>query len=237
MVENFNPAERLLIILQKAHSQKGTIKEVWSTVFGIHHSNVKELLWNLSNLIALSNEVLICLRNNPETNNELYKLPFKNVEQLLSLTNFDVSWEGAKGLLNEKVMFGLQHCSYALSKLSAEKRIDEKQLEDLRNDVETLINKILKGNISNELKEIFVENLENIRRAILAYKINGSEGLRRAFESSLGSIIHNRELVKKEENKEISSVFFDIIDKLNKLFSFAKSAKEYLLPYIDNFLQ
>jgi len=239
MGKTFNPAERLYIILEKASRKESniTIKQVWTEVFAVDPTDSKGLFLCIADLIELVNEAKEQLKKFEDTNNRLYLESFTNIDKVLSITNLNSDWGAPKNILNDTTMLGLQHCSLALSRKQSEIRVEETKLKDLRDHVESLINKILDGDISKDLKEILLENLENIRRAIFSYEINGADGLKRAIESSVGSIIVNKVIIERDEHKEVKSGFFDLLSKVNSLVTFAQNVKELLLPLFDVYLK
>jgi hypothetical protein len=238
MGESFNPAERLFLILKKARKEPDNkpIKQVWADILGVSPFDARVVLIRLSDLMELFIETKKRLQDYQDTNKSLFLNPLGKIDQALSITNLDQSWGGVKTLLNETVMHNLQHCSNALSRVSTENRIEINELEKLRNDIESLVGKTIDSEFSEDLKQIIINNLENIRRAILAYEIHGISGLKRALESSLGSIAYNYEPIKSEKNKDVVTDLFKVIERLNSLISFAQSTKKYLIPFIENFL-
>ena len=124
---------------------------------------------------------------------------------------------------------------YKLLKEVVEEVVKE-ELEKLLKEVEILLEKVIKSKLPEEVIVFLIDNLENIRKAILTYRIRGATALKHVLEGSIGSIYFHHETIKGEhEGKQAKTIFqgfFGIIDNLNKVVEFALQTKKLAGPVV-----
>jgi hypothetical protein len=82
-------------------------------------------------------------------------------------------------------------------------QVGAEALQDIRADVESLIEKVLNTEFpSSDLKEVLLEQLENIRRAIVGYRLSGTKGLRIALDGAVGAILTRPEQMRQSGQHE-----------------------------------
>ena len=91
-----------------------------------------------------------------------------------------------------------------------------------------MLEKVIAADISEELKKTLIDSLEDIRRAILEYRIRGGAGLREALDRSIGAVVRYREELQKISDPEEAGVsgFSMVIEKLSGLVSTALKLKQ-----------
>jgi hypothetical protein len=97
--------------------------------------------------------------------------------------------------------------------------LEEDFLEKLNSEFTLLLEKILQSDLSKDLKRFLTGQIENILNAIRRYKIDGTEGLKKAAQSLVS------DLVMTEHN-------FKDVDKKNPIYTCVKAWGLSLLLYI-----
>jgi hypothetical protein len=233
-----NPAGRLLDILSEARLKKETtrVRTVWSEVFEIDDNDTGELLRMIAGVIDLIHDTKSSIDRVSNIDHDLYKRPFLKIERSLSRMNFDSQWKACKDDLDDSTLLGLRFCADQLERASAFTAASEIDLKEIIEDLAGLSEKVYGSDITDELKLLLIKNLEDVRRAILAYRITGLDGIDYQVERSLGSIIlHKGEILKSRSDQEAKGVwdsYFRVLDKLHKIVSVARDTKELVGPAI-----
>lgn len=233
MTAQNNPTGRLYEILMDAHGKpsanrnKKKIREIWAEVFDLDPSDTHSLLVRISALIDLTQRAKDSVQKLQGVNQEIYLEPFENIENALSLINFNAAWENFDRHLTEGTLVALNFCADTSANQSPlEKVIAKKKLEELLAEVNALLESVLDSDLSPDLKRVIIFNLEGVRKAILDYRIYGIEGLRQVFEQNLGSMYVNKEQFTEVKEEPEVQKYFTIISRVGSLISIATGVKD-----------
>ena len=189
-----NPVGRLYKILTSAKelarkspsNNPPTMRFIWANLFEVDSKDTGHILEVYLELLKLVRTSKEAIREIPTLNNEVTMKHFDRLELAFSTNSFEHQWANFDQFLDPATMTALEIFADTLSNLAGEKLIDKGEIEKLLNEVETLLRSVREDDIPNELKIFLVEKLEEIRLALIYYRINGADGLSRALE------IHNR---------------------------------------------
>ena len=233
-----NSAGRLYDLLSQARSISGNkpVRHIWSELFGFDSNDIEQvfiIVADMINLVQAAKEDVSKLHG---VNHELYLKPFGRVEGLLKIVNLDIPWDSIKGTLDEATMYGLQICSDALGRQRGTLKVDEDRIAEIQKDIEGLSGRVIALDIPGNIKQLIILNLDNIRKAIITYRIKGVDGLQAEIERAIGSIyLHQDEIKNVQEQpnvKDVIATYFGTLEKINQLIMFAKNITEVALPYI-----
>ncbi|PSB34744.1 hypothetical protein [Chlorogloea sp. CCALA 695] len=79
--------------------------------------------------------------------------------------------------------------------------LEQNFLTELRNELEELLNKVLKSDLSKELQKYLSVRIENILKAIRIYNIDGTKGLEDAAKSLLNDLLLTEHKLKDEDKQ------------------------------------
>lgn len=234
-----NPAGRLYAILDevRAKPRKKSIRNVWAETFGLEPSATADILFLIGKMIELARDAKQSINGLDNIDHEIYIKPFHNIEKAFSFANIEDHWDNISRHLDEATMVGLSFCADVLSRTSGEQIIDQETLNDLMEQVENLTHEIMDSEIPPDLKAVLIDNLEEIRRAILEYRIRGVDGLKRALEGSLGAVIRHRPQIVKQKGKKPVARFLEILSKLDQVVAFSLRMKQLFGPVLGEILQ
>ena len=224
------PAGRLFDILQEAKrkSENYTARKVWSEIFEVEEQDTSTLLKMLADLIRLMH---LSKRNIEELNDiehELYLKPFSRLEVIFSQVNLDAQWKAWRDQIDESTLYGLQFCSDRLNRSTNYTKITNDELDKIKDSLSDLVEQILASELEVSLKQLLIRNLERLRQTLIAYRINGIDGIETEIELNLGSILLHKDEIKKksgENSTHIWKKYFSFLDGLNKTISTAKNVK------------
>ena len=237
-----NPAERLLKILNTAILGKDnlSIKQVWANTFELDPNDTSSLLMSVAELINLVRLTKDAIQKIEGIDHKIHLQPFNKIEKALAITNLEASWQSFKVHLDDATMVALQFCSDTLSRQVQEIEIPKEKLDKLLQEVNALLAKVVDSELPGEVTDILIDNLENIRRAILTYRIRGATALKHALERGIGSLFFHQATLREEyesnQGKVIFSDFFNVIDRLKNLVSFALQTKKLVGPVVKMLL-
>lgn len=226
-----NPAGRLYEVLNKVRKRSDdvSIATVWAGYFNVSLKDTTAIYVHLVELMNLVDRARRDIQQLQDVDHDIYLQPFENIEQALNYANLSEYWRQVKQYLDDTTMLALKFCSDALSIRIGEKIISDEQLTELQTKVESLLNEVLESTLLEELKDVLIQKLEEIRQAILAYRIMGREGLRRALESSLGAMFLYREDIQEVQDEKQKRTLRDVLEfmaHLSEILGFALQAAQ-----------
>jgi len=164
------------------------MREVWARVFGIEPNDAEELFLLYVEILRLLKNAREDMERLPNIEPSLYLQPFQQLERAFTVSSFEHPVEHFKRFLDDATMTGLKFGAYALSQASQETIVEQEVLDNLQSEIESLIQDILQSEeIIHELRSFLIDRLDDIRRAIMYYRLNGSRGLRKALETTIGA--------------------------------------------------
>jgi hypothetical protein len=237
-----NPALKLHTLLEEAYRYQSTteLRKVWADVFGLETTDTIGILLNYQNLLKLYSETKECIEGNEllnDSRNLQYLAQIKN-----ALAQFDLNGTIARfrNSLNSEVLTALHYISGYISftySLNKSDFINQDQLNELVDDVDSLIDNISNSSLPADVKILLIKNLNKMRESFLFYKVSGIEGVRTALEQSIGSMIINREEISTHNKDENVKNVFSLFAKLNDILSTFNGAKDLIGPVAKMFIE
>lgn len=221
-----DPAGRLYDILNRVLILKGgntKMKDVWSTVLDIHAPDgvfTTLVLYRLSGITQLVEECKKRIVQDSDIDQQLHLEPFQAASDALSHLNLEETWEQFTGRLTSEHVRAMRYTSDYLSNDQGEGVIEEATQEELQGDIAELLERVLVAEIPDDIKAFLVDALEDIRRALVGYRINGAEGLKTALATSLGAAFRFSDAMREAQEEPIIQVytrFFDFLLKLDSI--------------------
>jgi len=237
-----NPARRLLEILEAANNipnldASGAIvktRTAWCRVFEIPEPGSEEaLLQVLSRLVALRklfNETESALRAITGINEDLFIRPVTCLEQVVNLNGLANGWGTYSSFLNVENMTRLQYAVHLLSQSATaeENEVPVNELKELLIEVDSLIESLLESLLPHDLKTSLITLLNDIRKAILEYRIRGAVVLKEALAESIGVLAVNKEALDQNKDSEDLQALGNMLIRIDKLYMFAMKMKPLL---------
>jgi hypothetical protein len=232
-----NPAGRLYEVLNAARSMPAThrVGGAWAEVFDVEPTDIRSIYALLVELMDLADRAKKSVQQLPDVDHDLYLRWVPNVERVLTHSQLAVKWAELQSHLDKLTMNQLEYCSDLLSQRMGEKVISDEDLSKLQMEVETLLEKVLNANLPQELTAVLTQKLEDIRQAILAYRVTGNEGLRQAVESGFGAIVLYREHIQGIQDEEQKTTLHDVLEfmaHLAQIGGFVLQAVQLTAPFI-----
>lgn len=242
-----NSARRLHYLLHKAFdyadqskAQKLTSTVVWAKVFEIDPNDAAKLEYCSEEFLFL----LRCARR------EVQRLQVVKHEPYLRVIDFIGArihqhgfWGGpwhqlGSSLKNPAMMDLLAVIADSIDSSSQLMALDKKDLDDLLNSINTLMEEVRNSNLENSFRTFLIVRLEELRVAIMHYSISGSEGLRNVVEANIGSILLKCSGLKPTQRQDAGvQKFVALMVRLGGLLGIAADLDGFLLPAMKRVFQ
>ncbi|MEN5032099.1 hypothetical protein [Pseudomonas sp. Ps21-P2] len=228
-----NPTGRLLdlMVLARGCGDNQSARKAWAKVFTCDPGDTGAILSSLAGLINLVAQAKAATQEHVSRKTELYLEPFPNLEAMLSRINLDASWQSSRAYLDDRTISCLEFGDLALSEHFGTTLLTVDLVGQFLGDLDRLIQQCANSDVPEDLKKLFCKNLEDLRRALLAYRISGAAGLQEEIDRVAGAFVRHGHLIKEagedKESKDLTTSIFDMVGKLNESIQLAGSAATY----------
>lgn len=120
----------------------------------------------------------------------------------------------------------LENLADSLDEVMLLKLVEEKELENLLNEIDSLYENISSSDIGKDLKFLLLKKIANLKVTIENYRFLGSDGIKEEVENFIGAIFINKNKVKNEKEKNFVCKIFELLSKI----ATTSSAVKNLLP-------
>jgi hypothetical protein len=219
-----NPFQRLHDLLAAAREkpQHAVTLDVWASVFSVSPTDVPALVKALAGLIALIDESKNAAERFIPGDKARFITPLIKIEGLLKAQNLAAQWANYAPHLDEGTMLALDFGIYAMSQYYPTSSPERStQISELVDGLNMLLSECLESDLPSDLKRLFTKHLEALRTALLAFRVDGVEGLEDVMDSISGSMLRYRDPIKAEleAGNEFVKSFFEILGKANDVVS------------------
>lgn len=227
-----NPANRLLMILNEAKdicerscniltNINLEVKDVWAKVFNIREDDDEKIFLGIVQVIKqieIIKEAIDKIESNSKC--ELIKSTIELEKKIMNMKLND-SYRIISQVLTEESLTAIRGISFALDCRNQYCFVKEEELIEFRNKIESLKTELDELKLTEEIRSIIIENLNNIYSMIEDYKLYGTEGIKASAQKGYGKI-----LLSKSISEEVSknSEFNKFIHKNLALFASVNTA-------------
>ena len=243
LVVRNNPAGILLDKLQeiKALPQNLKMVDVWANIFGCNANETRKIIEGLSMLMDLSADAQAAAKAYAPGNPEIFLMPFAKIDQLLNTHHLGGQLSQYMGFLDDANLLALTFTDHVLElAFSKEQPGATKDVRDFLIYLDELLEECLSSALTQDLKQLFIKNLEALRQALINYRVGGETVVQSTLDSVTGSIVRNQVAIKDQfENAqdivEKTAGFMgkieELINKTQNLATLASPAVNVLLPF------
>ena len=219
-----NPAGRfynLLIQGKKPSFGKMKVREVWGQLLGVADKDSSILLRRIGKVMALPSLIEKQIKQEEDIDHSVYLKWLPKVANAFRRLNLEAPWTNFINPIDDAALYGLEICSEQLSRKQPELIIKKDEIEKIKGEVDELLHEIKSSNIDKDLKEYLTTHIEDIKNAIEEYEFEGIAPIRKAFESTVGSIYIKPEIYQKIKNTKHNKKFWTIIARVALILSIA----------------
>lgn len=133
------------------------------------------------------------------------------------------NWSRHREKLSPRNLALLQACEGDVAHRLTTQEPTQDQLDEALQDVRFAIEDVeAADSIEADVRQLLLEMLRDVERALVAYKLSGLAGIRRAAERTLGLLYLNRELVERAR-KQAPSVVLRVYTAVTAVLAFLKT--------------
>ncbi len=224
-------AGRLLAFIKLANAQSGnvTVFTAWATALRISTTDVPAIHDAVGRLFRLLEEAKADVTRNPELDQELYLGSLKTIEAALSNASAapNNSWAGFQANFQGAPLHALEFVAENFNRLSDEELISPDALSELTAQLDSVIGEVMGSDLDPALKRVLIEKLEDARRALVFYRLDGADGLRRAVENALGMGLVATQLTNEDATSR--AIIARYLQVLDGIFNLVSQVKPYVL--------
>ena len=231
-----NPVGRLRDALNKFkdNARPDTqIMHLWANVFDCSATDTQAIFGGISMMFRLNSEARNATLAYTKDSPAFFFKPFDQVDELLSVMAMHTQWNSVRAMVNDQIMTALEFIEHLLDAnfLKSAPGTQDKVVSVLAK-IDELIESCLASDLTDELKRLFVRQLQSLRSALFDYRISGPVGLEAALEQAAGCVLRNQAAIKAEltEKNPFVMSFFDVLGKVNDLTSGYQTAAIVLAP-------
>jgi hypothetical protein len=237
MNEYTDSCTQLYKILREAWNEDGQQPsiEVWAKVLNLDPYKTADVHFKLVDLQILIRNTRNYIKSLETHKTEKYLEALDNIQSALLNNNLLQSlWGNVKSQISKETIYLIDACEDFLTLQGKTLReISPAELEELQQQIRTLLDEIINTDIDQETKQFLINELKKIEDAILNYRVRGSSGIVEVSEQSIGRIVvkwpHIPEPAREFAGKFITFLS-ENITKINAAMSVAE--KLYHLPEV-----
>jgi hypothetical protein len=162
---------------------------IWASILGVTPNSSEHV-----RLIAEHNLKIIDLRRVVEDDKKMrsdvksdYLATIELVQSCLQPNILASAWQNTQNsLLNDNVIKRMCFLDHALEDRYPENSLGKSVVNEIKADLDQILNELVDCNISDELRRLIRTSVESLRRVIWHYKIYGNKNLEKVLERAIG---------------------------------------------------
>lgn len=218
LVKSNNSAGRVYRILATAKEldSKGSALAGWARIFSLNPTDEVGVFVRLT---AMQQEMA---RARSEFERR-YKFggvhhdPIPKLVLIIQQANLQQQWQQLVQQIDSASMSALGLIAKTLPADSPGAEVSDDDLGELVKKVDELVSETLAAGLDDGLCRIIVERLHAIKTAILMYKVYGNHGLDDAVQSTIGSVILNRDSLANKAPPGVIKKLGKLLEKIRTL--------------------
>lgn len=221
-----NPAGRLHSILEKlkqydADDVAGRVRsrDVWAALLEVDREDTVALYRGIGLLLEQVDKAEKLIRDMPEIDPDLYLLNFPTLRQGIATPSINSGWSDQRKLFSPVVLRDLAFCASKIAEFYSEGIIEQEELASLAEEVNRLFDAVVNATLNQNLRELLLDLLETMRRAIAEYKIRGAAGLREALTKGVGAVVIMAQQAAEPEEQSTVKRVFSFLEKVDKVIA------------------
>lgn len=238
-----NPAGVLLETMRQIRTKSPniTMTDLWAQILRCQPTETQKIVAGVKMLMDLSADAKASVRAYAPGDPEIFLAPFTKIDSFLNSHNLSGLLSNYLSHLDDSTLTALAFTDHVLElKFSNEQPGSTKEVREFVVSLDGLLEECLASNLSQELKDLFVKNLEALRQALIKYRLGGEAAVQTALDTVTGSIIRNKKSINDEIDDaqdlvEKTAGFMgkieDLITRTQNLATLASPVMNVLLPY------
>jgi hypothetical protein len=149
----------------------------------------------------------------PDIKQELFMRSINSVEQIFRSASYGNSWSSISIPL-QQALNALEFSAERLNAFSGERLMPQSEVVELLEQLEVVYHALLESDIESSLKQDLLKQLDQIRTALVEYRVRGAEAVMNAANSSVGLIVRLKDKISNVAAVKEVNDFLDLVVKL-----------------------
>jgi hypothetical protein len=190
----------------------------------------------LSDVVLLIGQVERDIRALPNVTHELYTAQLGRLRSAIINSNPNGPLGHLVGNIDPVMLQGLDFCADQLDRASSEKKLTDSELDALRSQVEQLIDSVIKADLDPAFCSYLSVRLEELRSALITYRLFGIEPLGKAVEGALGAFVMAHKEANTERHRKTAMNFLKDIGAIQNVINGAVALGHAIPPIVQGLL-
>lgn len=234
-----NPARLLhrnLGLLLSNRADRDKVRDVLAKCFDLNPGDDAQLRRALVALDEVFLSVEMRIKKLPKANHQSYMRHFPALRRGFANLTLDNPSPHAFNFITDAALENLELAANRIAEDFSEVEIETQEISDLSSAVLELLEWVSTATMDPALKEVAIDLLETLRRAISEYRIRGVEGLQRAVQESLGKLTLFYKQRKGDVEAEPFQKLWGLLVKAEGVVSRAMTYGPYLVESFQRYL-
>jgi len=214
----------------------GSALRGWALSVGEDPNDYTACVKALSDVVLLIQQVEREIKALPNISHDLYTVQLGRLRTAIINSNPNATLGQLIGAIDAVVLQGLEFCADQLDRTSSETKLSEGELATLKSQIEQLIESVTKADVDPAFRTFLVVRLEELRSAIVAYRLFGIEPLRKAVEGAVGAFVMVHKEADTERNRRTAMQFIKDIGAIQNVINGAVVLGHVIPPIVQGLL-
>lgn len=182
-----NPAARLLAIIENGKSISAHVncRVAWEQLLDVENNNPL-LISRLGKVMELPDSIIQAIKENFPNQQDTWSHWSTQVNHAFMVQNLNANWQTFINEIDQHSVTYLRLASDLLQVKSNTKILIDGEISPIRERLLGLLEEVLSGNLSDDIKKYLARNIRKIIVSIEEYKITGALPLLDSIESTIG---------------------------------------------------
>ena len=212
-----------------------TSLDAWAQLLGLDPADKAAVVGASGQIVSLISEARQQVQAHPELKQDLYLGTLTTIESLLLNQAPLAQWGSIVGNLKGAPIQLLEFCAESLDRLDPQTELPSEILDALRADVDNLVTRIAESSLDEPVKATLVIRLEELRAAILRYRITGIKAIEAATDAAVGAAVVAQARTPTGKHRETINDYLGIIQKVLEIIEKAERRVPLLKPALSIF--
>lgn len=237
-VAKTSSASRLrdVVVRLREVDQSGSMLRGWALAVGADPNDYTACVKALSDVVLLIQQVERDIKAHPNINQDLYSIQLGRLRAAIINSNPNAPLQHLTTAIDGVILQGLDFCADQLDRASSETKLNDSEIDKLRKQVEQLIDSVTKADVDPSFRSFLILRLEELRSAIVAYRLFGIDPLRKAVEEAVGALVMAHEQAKTDRNRRTALQFIKDISVVQNVINGAITLGHVIPPIIQGLL-
>ncbi|MCD5996522.1 hypothetical protein KDX38_23310 [Pseudomonas sp. CDFA 602] len=242
MTDSNNPLGKLLSYVVKARSQDGSIRicDAWAATFDVEPNDLAGLSRKFTDFNDLVDASITTVQESVKSGSGLYLSHLDRLKKALSQHSFSGQWGSFLPKLDDKLVQALEFGDHVLrtSYPAADEEV-RARIIDFVNRLNELLSECLESDLPNDVKALFIKNLEGLRASLIDYLSGGPNKIDEAIDQIAGSVVRvvRTEPEHATEHKGLMKRILETLTSANEITAKTQELISTSSPVIDGLLK